>query len=205
MLQQTDWLATELEELTSSRADSPARISASLENAAACQVSAAASGPSFTESLLKFDRVGLSLRTFLGSELSELMQCSMTWQEQITPLGRWWWVLSMPELRTDGSGFGLLPTAKASDGRPKGNGGNRKSPGLDQLAKAGMLPTPTAMDATNRGYQYSQGDKSKPVLTLPGAVGAATSPQNGPGTGRLSPCFVEWMMGYPAGWTDVSD
>jgi hypothetical protein len=25
------------------------------------------------------------------------------------------------------------------------------------------------------------------------------------GTGRLNPQWVEWLMGYPVGWTDLED
>lgn len=51
----------------------------------------------------------------------------------------------------------MLPTPKAGDGRAKGNGGARKSPGLDQLARSGG--------------------------------------------GKLRPQPVEWMQGWPDGWT----
>jgi len=36
-------------------------------------------------------------------------------------------------------GRGTWPTPKASDGRAKGNGGARNGPGLDQMARAGLL------------------------------------------------------------------
>ncbi len=196
---QIDWMRTEEEELKLSLEAFPARTSALQDSAPACPVSAAACGPSFSELSLKHDRVGSLLRMSLGLELSALTQCSLTWQEQATPLGRWWWVLSMPELRTDGRGCGLLPTAKASDGRAKGNGGNRKSPGLDQLAKAGRLPTPTARDwKSTQASEATHATNSRPLSE---GIGM----QDGTGSGRLSPCFVEWMMGYPAGYTDVSD
>ena len=201
MLTQIDWLATELDESTSSLEDSRARTSALQEPESACPVSAAASGPSFTEYCLNSDPVGLSLRTSLGLELSALIGSSLTWQEQVTPLGRWWWVLSMPAPCTDGSGFGLLPTPSATTyGRNKGgqNPNGPERPSLETMAKAGMLPTPNSRDykgAPGQGCQERGGHQS----SLPAAV------SNGPGTGRLSPCFVEWMQGYPAGWTDVSD
>ena len=194
MLEQDDWLQTELEELTSSPEGFHVKTSPLQENAQVCQVSAAACGPSFSELSLKFDPVGQSLRMSLGLELSALTKCSLTWQEQVTPLGRWWWVLSMPERRTGGSGFGLLPTIKASDGRTKGNGGNRKSPGLDQMAKAGMLPTPTARDWKGMQGRSYKGEAQDLTAAVTGNQG-----------GHLSPCFVEWMQGYPVGWTGVSD
>jgi len=246
MLEQNDWLQTELDALTSSQEDSPVRTSPSQAPEQVCPVSAAACGPSFSELSLKFDPVGQSLRMSLGLELSELTECSLTWQEQVTPLGRWWWVLSMPGLRTDGNGFGLLPTPrttdiqagrgaaqingkwyrpshwldsgqmigganladvalmlptpKASDGRPKGNGGDRKSPGLEQMAKGGMLPTPNTTDYKGANTRSPGKERPESDDDLPTRL-----KRSGTGPTRLSPCFVEWMMGFPAHHTDVSD
>ncbi len=199
--QQTDWLQTELDKSTSSPEVSLARTSALQAPGPACPVSAAACGPSFFELSLKSDRVGQLLRMYLALGLSERTQCSLTWQEQVTPRGRWWWVLSMPELRTDGSGFGLLPTLTTqSYGRNKGgqNPDGPERPSLETMAKNRWLPTLNSRDwkgAPGKGCQERGGHQS----SLPQVV------SNGTGSGHLSPCFCEWMMGYPAGWTDVSD
>lgn len=227
MSEQKDWLQTELDGLTSLLEDSPVRTSALLADAKDYQDQGAAFGLSYSEYYSKFDHVGQSLRMSVGLELSEVTESSLSWIEQVTPDGRWWWVLSMPEPRTDGSECGLLPTPsaitygrnkgwanpdgperpsletmakggmlptpKASDGRSKGNGGDRKSPGLDQMAKQGMLPTPHANSHTGAGERGEGGPN------LQTAMSSGTGPQ------RLSPCFVEWMMGYPAGFKDVND
>lgn len=53
-----------------------------------------------------------------------------------------------------------------------------------------LLPTPQAEDHRNCA-DYSDGSR-------------AHSPQlRHLGSGRLNPRFVEWMMGYPPGWTDL--
>ncbi len=182
---------------TSSLGGFPANLSA-LPVPAKAKKTKGGSGRNSTALLKKPDPVGALLRTCLVSGLGMQTMSWATWKNPGTPTGRWWWVLSMPERHTDGSGFGLLPTAKASDGRTKGNGGNRKSPGLDQMAKAGMLPTPTARDW--KSTQASDATHERNSRPLSEVVG-----RNGPGTKRLSPCFVEWMMGYPEGWTDVDD
>jgi hypothetical protein len=45
----------------------------------------------------------------------------------------------------------MLPTIKSVDGHPKGNGGlNRNSPGLDALAKAGLLSAQNGGDLNPR-------------------------------------------------------
>ncbi len=277
MLEQTDWLPTELDESTSSLEGSRAPTYHLRGDGKVCQVSAAASGPSFTEYSLKFDPVGQSLKTSLGLELSEQIGCSLTWQEQVTPLGRWWWVLSMPERPIDDSGFGLLPTATSVDW--KGRGPNSKQNGLDKMAKLGLLPTPQAYShkdssppgttpldrmvrwgdpngrmlptpsattyGRNKGGQNQDGPERPSLETmakggmlptprsadgmagplrskdaiknglekrgratdsrLEDAIALQQDQSNGTGNGRLSLCFVEWMMGYSAGWTDVSD
>jgi hypothetical protein len=60
-----------------------------------------------------------------------------------------------------------------------------------------FYPTPTASDGTRGSTSYGPGN-----LTLKGAAmqntlhGGITKP-------RLSPLFVEWMMGFHTGWTDL--
>jgi hypothetical protein len=119
----------------------------------------------------------------------------------------------------------LLPTPRRGETSDlKSTPGNHFS--LSAWARQGhwMLPTPTAGDSKNRGYFYQ---RTNGVVTgwnpsLCGAVGAAKvpttlpngllapqihnvqgSPLNGPPM-HLAPSFVEEMMGYPIGWTDLS-
>lgn len=63
---------------------------------------------------------------------------------------------------------------------------------LDQWVGDSLLPTPQAQDFRNCA-DYSDGSRGK-------------SPQlRHLGSGRLNPRFVEWMMGYPPGWTDLNE
>ena len=73
-----------------------------------------------------------------------------------------------------------------------------------------MLPTPTAQDAKNSTLPPSQMDRdSLPghlLRTLPTPPPVKSPPAGESGTRaglRLSPQFVEWMMGFPEGWTDL--
>ena len=52
------------------------------------------------------------------------------------------------------------PTPKAADGRAKGNGGDRNSPGCDQMAKG--WPTPAARDWKCAGGQQNRNDPNLP-------------------------------------------
>ncbi len=61
-----------------------------------------------------------------------------------------------------------------------------------------MLPTPT-LDTSMRKKKYSQGGRS-----LSFAINQLNISQpNGGEKNRLSPLFVEWMMGFPTLWTDL--
>ena len=90
---------------------------------------------------------------------------------------------------------GLLPTpiaSKAVEQRVKfKQGGYSLRAALDRE----MLPTPTATDYKGRsgqGYIDRHGEhRISDVLTK---IGDSMS---------LNPCFVEEMMGYPIGWTDL--
>lgn len=82
------------------------------------------------------------------------------------------------------------PTPKEVDGRTKGNAGlNRNSPGLDALAKGGLL---AEENPSTHG--------SRPGLSLDESSTATTWPRN---QGRLNPDWVEALMGAPPGWTDL--
>jgi DNA (cytosine-5)-methyltransferase 1 len=85
----------------------------------------------------------------------------------------------------------LLPTPRATDGT-KG--------GPNQRGSSGDLMLPSAV-RTEFG-QYAPAIARWEALTRPAP--SPTEPTGKGGAHRLSPRFVEWMMGLPAGWvTDV--
>lgn len=76
------------------------------------------------------------------------------------------------------------------------------------LASRGLLPTTTSTDCKASGaatYSTASGRHSGTTLTdvvvrglmMPNTVG------HGIGGKRLSPHFVEWMMNFPIGWTEI--
>jgi hypothetical protein len=115
----------------------------------------------------------------------------------------------------------LLPTprncsAMAASVNTQGNLEKPRFPNLETVVGK-MLPTPTRSDYLDPTWNYppctgvSRGEK------LAWAMGAELGHNNGlngePGTNRsipigvpmyLSPSFVEEMMGYPIGWTDLN-
>jgi DNA (cytosine-5)-methyltransferase 1 len=114
----------------------------------------------------------------------------------------------------------LLPTPRATDGT-KGGPNQRGSSGDLMLPSAftHLLPTPSVADVEG-GRKHRSGARSDELL-LNGIAAADRFGQYAAAidrwapiigrdapdptiNGRLSPLFVEWMMGLPAGWvTDV--
>ena len=87
--------------------------------------------------------------------------------------------------------------------------------------ESGLWPTPRSSERGD--YQYDQGDHSRPRASLSGAVKMWPTPQGRDWKGKsqrggtegnrdclpnvvsgsLNPMWVEWLMGYPIGWTDL--
>ena len=100
-----------------------------------------------------------------------------------------------------------VPTPTASDhierkstSKEALNFDTNKTVSLDRWVK--RFPTPTANDWKDAGYQ-KQTNGSR-ALTLSGAArmseGHAYDRAAG---GQLNPTWVEWLMGFPLGWTDL--
>jgi hypothetical protein len=70
-------------------------------------------------------------------------------------------------------------------GKSAYHNGKKVQVGLESAVK--MLPTPTADDTGHRTKPYAQ-------------VGTPLSMEAG---GSLNPTWVEWLMGWPLGWTDL--
>lgn len=92
---------------------------------------------------------------------------------------------------------GLLPTPKASDWNKRGKVSPHPRNGL---AGAVMnFPTPMASDANKWSNQTLEDRKAKGQQVR---LNTAVAPEGGSG-GRLNPDWVEWLMGWPIGWTDL--
>lgn len=112
-----------------------------------------------------------------------------------------------------------LPTPSAqSYGTNRGGAAGRKGkvrPGLETMARRGMWPTPqayskgasasmpglTPLDLAVRPEMRKHADRAKArrqgVQLQSSTSGSA---QTG---GKLNPAWVEWLMGWPIGWTDL--
>jgi hypothetical protein len=182
---------------TSSAAASPARTSASPDAARGSTGHARVFGPSTPDSFATYDPATSSWRTSQLSLLEEWSVFSETWPRAgMTRSGTASRLRPLAPL-TGGTGSGSLPTPNARDwkdlaGSPAAQ--RRKSPGLATMAAANMWPTPKSSpsgpDYARMNREGSGGDD------LATAVARETG-------GSLNPTWVEWLMGFPLGWTDL--
>jgi hypothetical protein len=155
------------------------------------------SGESSPASFAKFDPGTCSWKTPQLSLLGGSESFSGTWP-------RWGMMRNgectermMPALGTSETGYGSSrpwPTPVATDGTHGGRVTPRKSREggnlVEAVAARTMWPTPTTQDAANNGGP-SQSERNTPPLNA--IVG-----------GLLNPDWVEWLMGWPVGWTDTT-
>ncbi|NCX93455.1 MAG: DNA cytosine methyltransferase [Gammaproteobacteria bacterium] len=93
-----------------------------------------------------------------------------------------------------------LPTPTATQyGRNKSRKGNKERPSLDTMARKNLWPTPCARDYKD---QMSQ-EKAKGQFQKRESPSLAITiiQKNG---GQLSPMWVEWLMGYRIGHTELN-
>lgn len=98
--------------------------------------------------------------------------------------------LAPPTKGKDGS---YLPTPTASEGGyNKSPGANSKlRPTLTTMARHNLWPTPCARDWKDNGKSPAELERNSTTLaTIAG--------------GQLNPQWVEWLMGYKTGWTELS-
>ncbi len=174
----------------------PAKTFPSLVKALGWLVSGQDSGLSMLASLASYDRESQSWKT---SELS-LFGGSTPFSGAFPKSGMMRngriYELPMSERPTEGNESGLWPTPRANDSK---NGaytydqGNHARPRLTLTGKARMFPTPTVNDAKN---SLTASQSGRGTLT-------ARMVESGE-TGYLNPMWVEWLQGYPMGWTDLN-
>ncbi len=98
---------------------------------------------------------------------------------------------------------GWLPTPTGSNG-----GANHTSPavrerghGLNLAGAARLWPTPSASDNRDRGNLSNACVQRRMRIGKQLMLSQVVSDQSG----QLNPRWVEWLMGFPDGWTDLSN
>ena len=219
----------ECEQLTLFQGDSPASRSVQPGSVGARRMTVT-SGLNCLELYKKSGPLGSLVRMLLESSQWHSTRCFLTWKISATPHNRLLFRLvpSMP--RTDGTDARLWPTVrsketggyqysqgrhdrpvltltgaarlwptpKARDWRTASGREKRVSPDLNVAVK--LFPTPKATDYKGsgpRGSKSAEHDLKKG--NLKGAVMYATEKD-----GQLNPEWVEWLMGFPIGWTELN-
>jgi predicted DNA-binding protein YlxM (UPF0122 family) len=180
----------------------------------------------------KLDRVGSLLKMSLESSTLPLTTFARTWSVSVTRSGFGVMKLRLSERRIDEQECSLWRTPDAGCARgaqsPKRFAESMKEERLltlnDQVAH--LFPTPKATDGT-KGSISPEGAKKEasrghgidlpchvqifPTPTVRGnhnRAGISSKSENGLATvagGSLNPEWVEWLMGFPPGWTDIGE
>ena len=192
----------------------------------------ATSGRTCFKLLHKNDRLGAVSKMFMVTSQWASTKCFLTWKVKGTPAGRLLFQLAPLMRPIEETGCGLLPTARATDGtkgsRTKEGAmkemlrGKNKDLGM-VAALSGepkMWPTPDTRGFTNKGslemlskksatkeefygmaYRTGKAMKDKMWPTYKCNLDEAVRENHH--SGQLSADWVEWLMGYPAGWTSL--
>jgi len=147
-------------------------------------------------------------RMLLGSSAWHSMMCVLTWKVSVTPAGRSLYRLRASVPRTCEIGYSLWPTPAAMQAdrplRPLAPSEKTLNHGVmlcaavyDSLQEEPIRiwPTPQAFDAKgvpngNAVERRKKGGSQNPLRGMEGS------------NGLLNPVWVEWLMGFPSGWTD---
>ncbi|MDN3562143.1 hypothetical protein QWY95_19750 [Halomonas neptunia] len=183
--------------LTSFLAGSRVRTYPLLEKVSASRASVRGSGGKWLGSFAKFNPDTCSWKTAQHSLLGGLGEFSETWPSWGMAINGDAYQLPTLVQSTKGKGFGLWPTPTVC--------GNNNRKGLTKKSGDGLAtavkkwPTPNASDAQKWSNQSLQERKEKGQQVR---LNTAVAPEGGQG-GQLNPTWVEWLMGWPIGWTEL--
>jgi len=218
--------------LTWFQGDFLAKTLASPAPATDSTVSAPVSGVKWLGSFARWNPSTCSWKTAQCSLLEEFTEFSPTWPSSGSMLSGECWERPTLEHHTSESESGFLPTPVTLDTGSRFNrsesDGAQLRPTLGAMARYNLWPTPTVKGNYNRkGLSSKGGDGLATVVSrFPtptvamrkgSSIGALTRKDGrsrsndrldyrieGSGlTGRLNPQFVEWLMGWPIGWTGL--
>jgi hypothetical protein len=174
----------------------PAKTSAAPERALESTENDLECGWKWPESFAKWHPATSSWKTRQCSLLEGLDEFSETWPKWGSMQDGECLELATLERPTSGTEFGfLLPTPRCHDAKKMSiSEMSRKSPCLAAMV---MWPTPGANEDSYRLGGNSQQSNSLGAIARREAL--AELPESG---GQLNPTWVEWLMGWPLGWTD---
>lgn len=203
-----------------------ARTSAPQVEAPASAARAPVSGLSSLASFARFDPATCSWRTPQCSLLGDSDRFSATWPRSGSMRSGECWERPMLAPTTSAIDSGsLLPTPTASEYGSRNNGKRGDgttfkttgAPSLATMARKNLWATPKKADGERggrgdllmqvRGIPSPSGRYRTPLASDwkgPNRSGGDSASANGLATqvgGQLNPTWVEWLMGWPLGWT----
>ncbi len=196
-----------LDGLTSLPEDFPASLSVKPGSAEARRMTAT-SGRKCSALLTSPGPAGWLVKMLLASSTWHSTMCWLTWKPRATKHGRLYFRLVPSVPRTSGNESLSLPTPQAHEaGDYQYDRGNHDRARMTLTGIARMWPTP---NVPNGGRQRRKGsisltgrkpDGGKTQVDLQYAVKAAEGVPDA--MDKLNPEWVEWVMGFPLGWTEV--
>lgn len=205
----------ECEQLTLFREDSPASRSV-LPGSEEARKMTVTSGLKCLELYQNSDLLGLLVRTLLGSSIWRSTRCTLTWKTRVTPSKRLLFRLVPSTPRTEDTALQLWATPNTMDYLPQrspealrrqaqtSRKGRKRPANLREQVCAETVrlwPTPRAADCSGTGAAGSKSaEHDLERQNLKGVV--MYTPGAEPGE-QLNPDWVEWLMGFPPGWSEV--
>ena len=203
--QPTDSKQTEFPWMSSAEA-SPARTLALQEKAQELKAAAPVYGLTTPELLAKFDPDTSSWRTSQHCLIEGLTEFSETWPRSGTMRSGTAYQLPPLARLTDATESGLWPTPTTPRANDSDNTAGKYYPTKNQfdlIAAVHFWPTPTARD-----YRSGMSDQALRRREAESSRGVNLSEhvqRLGGNNGMLNPTWVEWLMGFPIGHTDLGD
>ena len=192
------------EKSMSSVEDSLAKTSQQQEKEPGSQENEADCGEKWPESLAKYDLNTHSWRTHQCLLFEDLTEC-------LAIFPRWGmmhdgelWELPMSAHLTEENESGYWPTprscsAMAATITPESAWNENRFPNLETIVGQRMWPTPCASDNRDRGHVGMPAIQRRKEKGKQIGLGQSVSDTSG----ALNPDWVEWLMGWPIGWTDL--
>jgi hypothetical protein len=162
---------------------------------------AAECGGTWRGLLVKWDQDMFSSKTVLCSEQEDSTLFSKTLPKWGMMLDGECWEQLTPVRLTKETECGLEPNGETFFHTPNTgglDGGSNSRRALKKRMKS-LWPTPNASDADKWSHQSLAERQAKGQQVR---LNTAVAPEGGRG-GSLNPTWVEWLMGWPLGWTDL--
>jgi len=162
-------------------------------------------GTNSIESFAYYSRDTSSWKTSQQSFLTDLESYSETWPRQGIVVNMHAYQRRILEPVTKETGGGLLPTPRATSAMTENlktvKQRGRNIGNLEEVIA--FLPTPCSRDYKDSGENMNY-KKAAEKGRLPGVIVESRSNKTGKDT-YLNPQFVEEMMGYPIGYTEIQE